>query len=78
MNQQTLAAVHHAYPAQIADNLARLNEVSAFQHAREISDGESMCTEAAMARNLEKILSITRLSWAAAHADKQLPVKIRR
>lgn len=69
MNQQTLTSVRRAYPVPMAvDKPARLNEESAFQHAQEISDDESMCTEAVMARNLEKILSITRLSWAASRA----------
>jgi len=80
MNQQTLIAVQRAYPVLMpTDNLARLDEASLFQrHTREMSDGEEVCARAAMAKNLEKILSITRLSWAASYADKKLPGRTRR
>ena len=80
MNQQTLMAARSAYPVPVpADNLAWLNaEPACRRNARQISGDKEICTEALMARNIEKILSVTRSCWAAAYANKQLPSRKRR
>ncbi len=68
MNQQTLMAVRRVYPLTMAE--MALDEECAVQHAQEIPGGHAMCTQASMARNLEKILSITQLSWTASRAPE--------
>lgn len=85
MNQQTLMAVLGAYPAaKASDELwrelaqARRDEAHARGRKAGETDDEETCAQSPMSRNLEKILSITRSSWAASYKDGRLPGARRR
>lgn len=87
MNQQTLMAVPRAYPApKASDELlwqepgqAWLNDEPAhYRNVQGRADDDELCAPSLMHKNIEKMLSTTRFSWAASYADRQLPTKRRR
>ncbi len=73
MNQQTLMAALSAYPSPKASdellwqmlNQAWRNEAPVcHRNAREGSDDDLSCTQSLMSGKIEKMLSVTRHSWA--------------